>query len=424
MKEAESAAPDMRQVYLPEVVGGGYRDFWHFRGRYRVVKGSRASKKSKTTALNLIWQMLRYPGSNALVVRRTYRSLRDSCFAELKWAAARLGVAEDWQMRENPLEMTYVPTGQKIYFRGLDDPLKVASIVAHSGWLCFMWIEEAYELEREADFDALDESIRGDLPEGLFKQVTLTFNPWHEGHWLKRRFFDRAGDDPDVLVKTVDHRCNEFLDEADRRMFARMAEQDPRRYRVAGLGEWGVSEGLVYERWREAEFVPQEVAARPEVRSVFGLDFGYVNDETALFCGLVDMAERRLYVFDEVYQRGMSNERIYQEIYRRGYAKERIRADCAEPKSIDRLRELGLTRICAARKGRDSILHGIDLVRGFEILVLPQCRNFLAEIGGYCWQQDAAGRALNRPVDERNHLMDAMRYAMEGVLDGEVYSFE
>ncbi len=424
VRMAESGGPDgeVREIYLPELVGGGYRDFWNFKGRYRVVKGSRASKKSKTTALNLIWQMLRYPGSNLLVVRRTYRSLRDSCFAELRWAAEKLGVIESWQLRESPLEMTYVPTGQKIFFRGLDNPLKIASITAHRGWLCFLWIEEAYELESEADFAVLDESIRGDLPEGLFKQVTLTFNPWNERHWLKRRFFD-CDPNEDILAKTVDHRCNEFLDEADRRMFARMAEQDPRRYRVAGLGEWGVSEGLVYERWREEEFDPQEVAARPGVRSVFGLDFGYVNDETALFCGLVDLAARRLYVFDEVYQRGLSNERIYEEVCKKGYAKERIRADCAEPKSIDRLRELGLRRICPARKGRDSVLSGIDLLQGFEIVVLPRCRNFLREIGGYCWQEDRDGRFINRPVDECNHLMDAMRYAMEGVLDGDVYSF-
>ncbi len=414
-------------MYLPDIVGGGYREFWHFRGRYRVVKGSRASKKSKTTALNLIWRLLCYPGSNLLVVRRTYRSLKDSCYAELKWAAERLGVAENWRYRENPLEMEYMPTGQKIFFRGMDDPLKVTSITAVQGYLNFLWIEEAYELDNEADFDILDESIRGELPEGLFKQVTLTFNPWNERHWLKRRFFDAVEENPaakgDILAMTVDYRCNEFLDEADLGLFERMKRENPGRYRVAGLGEWGVSEGLIYERWQSAEFDVGEVAARPGVRSVFGLDFGYVNDETALFCGLADVEARRLYVFDEIYRRGMSNEDIYREINARGYAKECIRADCAEPKSIDRLRELGLRRIRAACKGPDSILHGIDMVRSFEIIVLPECRNFLSEIAGYCWQRDREGRVLNRPVDQHNHLMDAMRYAMEDVFGGSVYSF-
>ena len=122
-----------KRIYLPELVGAGYRDFWNFRGRYRVVKGSRASKKSKTTALNLIWRLLRLPEANLLVVRKTYRSLRESCFAELLWAAERLGVAAAWQTREDPLELTYLPTGQKIFFRGLDDPQKLASMVARRG---------------------------------------------------------------------------------------------------------------------------------------------------------------------------------------------------------------------------------------------------------------------------------------------------
>lgn len=412
----------VREIYLPKLVGAGYREFWHYQGRYRVVKGSRASKKSKTTALNLIWRILTMPGANALVVRRTYRSLKNSCYAELKWAIRQFGVTAAWRFREEPLELTYAPTGQKIYFRGLDDPQKLTSIVAEQGALCFVWLEEAFEISREEDFAMLDESVRGAAPPGLFKQLTLTFNPWNEQHWLKRRFFD-APPDPDVLAMTVDWHCNEFLDAADRRMFERMAEREPARYRVAGLGEWGVTGGLVYERWQECEFDPREIAAKPGVKSVFGLDFGYVNDETALFCGLADMDARRLYVFDEIYQKGLSNEQIAAAVTRRGYAKEKIRADAAEPKSIDRLRELGLYRLRAARKGPGSVMAGIDYLRDFDIMVRPCCRNFLREIGSYCWERDREGRYLNYPKDENNHLMDAMRYAVSEMLTGDVYSF-
>jgi len=110
-------------------------------------------------------------------VRKTFRTLKDSCFTELKWAINRLNLAGYWKVTENPLEMTRMETGQKIYFRGLDDPLKVTSITVDAGHLCWMWIEEAYELMREADFDMIDESIRGRVADGLFKQVTLTFNP-------------------------------------------------------------------------------------------------------------------------------------------------------------------------------------------------------------------------------------------------------
>ncbi len=178
---------DVREVNISEVVGKGYKDFWNFKGRYRVVKGSRASKKSKTTALWYIVNMMKYRGANLLVVRKTFRTLKDSCFTELKWAINRLGVSEFWGVKESPLQIEYLPTGQKIYFRGLDDPLKVTSITVDVGSLCWLWIEEAYEISSENDFNILDESIRGSLEVGfgnnsLFKQITLTFNPWNEHH--------------------------------------------------------------------------------------------------------------------------------------------------------------------------------------------------------------------------------------------------
>ena len=107
------------KIYLPDVVGKGYKNYWNFKGRYRVCKGSRASKKSKTTALNFIVRLIQYPDANLLVVRKTYRTLKDSCFAELKWAIERLGLQDYFECKVSPLEITYLPTSQKIYFRGL-----------------------------------------------------------------------------------------------------------------------------------------------------------------------------------------------------------------------------------------------------------------------------------------------------------------
>lgn len=132
------------QLHLPDIVGQGYGTFWRFKGRYRVCKGSRASKKSKTTALWYIVNLMKYPQANLLVIRKVYRTLHDSCFTDLKWAISRLGVQAFWDVKESPLELTYKPTGQKILFRGLDDPLKVTSIAAEHGYLCWAWIEEAY----------------------------------------------------------------------------------------------------------------------------------------------------------------------------------------------------------------------------------------------------------------------------------------
>jgi len=127
----------VKQIYLPEIVGRGYADFWHFKGRYRVVKGSRASKKSKTTALWHIYNMMKHPGANLLVLRATYNSLKDSCFSDLKWAMARLGVESLWQVVKSPLTLIYKPTGQKILFRGVYDAHRITSITAEKGALCW-----------------------------------------------------------------------------------------------------------------------------------------------------------------------------------------------------------------------------------------------------------------------------------------------
>lgn len=409
--------------YLPEIVGKGYGTFWNFKGRYRVCKGSRASKKSKTMGLEIIHNMMKYPLANTLVVRKTFRTLKDSCYTELKWAANRLGVSHLWNFTISPLEATYIPTGQKIYFRGLDDPLKVTSISVDVGVLCWLWIEEAYEISSEADFNMLDESIRGKTPDGLWKQVTLTLNPWNEHHWIKKRFFD-APPDPDILAMTTNYMCNEWLDKNDLALFERMKRDNPRRYRVAGLGDWGIVDGLIFENWEEREFDIDEIRRKPGVHSVFGLDFGYTNDPTALFCGMIDRENRTLYAFDEMYEKGMSNERIARKVIEMGYRKERITADSAEPKSIDRLRELGLYHIRAARKGKDSISNGIDFLQDYHIVVHPRCVNFLTEISNYTWDTDRFGNKIGKPIDDFNHLMDAMRYACEGEMRGATFSFD
>ncbi len=413
---------NVKRISIQKTIGKGYADFWNFKGRYRVCKGSRASKKSKTTAINFVSKIMKHPDANLLVVRKTFRTLKDSCFAELNWAITKLGVQEYWDAKESPLELTYKPTGQKIYFRGLDDPLKVTSITVKVGYLCWMWIEEAYEILNEADFDILDESIRGEVPEGLYKQVTLTFNPWNEKHWIKKRFFD-AKEDADILAKTTNYLCNEFLDEADKRVFNRMKRDNPRRYQVAGLGDWGIVDGLVFENWEERVFDKNEILNRSNAKTAFGLDFGYTNDPSAFFCGIVDQVAKEIYVFDEIYKEGMSNKMIYEEVERKGYKKERIRADSAEPKSIDDLWSLGLNNIRKARKGPDSINNGIQTIQDYKIIIHPSCVNFLTEITNYTWAQDKFGKKMNKPIDDFNHMMDAMRYALEDI-EGELFSFD
>lgn len=422
-------APEVKRqrVHLPDLVGKGYGTFWRSRHRWEAVKGSRRSKKSKTMALRTIYRIMKHPDANMLVVRKTYRTLRDSCFTELKWAIRRLGVERWWDWKESPLEMTYLPTGQKIYFRGLDDPLKVTSITCEVGVLCWLWIEEAYEITSEEDFDTLVESLMGDLPEGLWRQITLTFNPWNKKTWIRHRFFcDITGMDdegrpiyterktpvsPDgeILAITTTYRCNEWLSPEDVKEFERMRIRNPRRFAVAGDGNWGIVDGLVYEKWREEAFTLDQVKG---CETVAGLDFGYTNDPTAFFIGFLDTKGRKLYVWDEIYKKGLSNRKIYEEIKALGYSKERITADSAEPKSIDELYGLGL-RIKGAKKGRDSVQNGVQWIQDLEIIVHPRNVNFITEISNYTWAQDRFGKKTNVPIDDFNHLMDAMRYALE-----------
>ena len=365
---------------------------------------------------------MKYPGSNLLVIRKVYRTLKDSCFADLKWAINKLQVNDYWSIKESPLEIIYIPTGQKILFRGLDDPLKVTSITVETGNLCWAWVEEAYEINREQDFNMLDESIRGVVEEPLFKQITITFNPWNERHWLKKRFFDV--EDENIMAKTTNYMCNEWLDESDKKLFEDMKKNNPRRYQVAGLGNWGIVEGLVYENWEEKEFDYTEVAKMHGVKSAFGLDFGYTNDPTALFCGLIDVSNRTIYVFDEIYQNAMKNREIAEEIIRKGYGKEKITADSQEPKSIDELYDLGLKGIRNSRKGKDSINNGIQYIQDYKIIIHPRCVNFITEISNYMWDKDKFDNMVNKPVDDFNHLMDAMRYALEDYTKGPTFSFD
>lgn len=410
----------MSNIDLKSVVGKGYADFWHCQKRYRVVKGSRSSKKSTTTSLNIIYRMMSYGSKglfpNTLVVRKTFRTLQDSCFSQLRWAIHKLNVDSLWDCKLSPLEMTYKPTGQKILFRGLDDPLKLTSTTVDKGSLCWMWLEEAYELTSEEDFNMLDESIRGNT-QGLFKQITITLNPWNERHWIKKRFFDKPSED--TFAITTNYQCNEFLDAADLRLFEEMKANNPRRYQVAGLGNWGIVDGLVYEKWDERLF---ELSDIRNCKTFCGLDFGYTNDPTAFVIGFINTNTKELWIWDELYQKGLVNREIAEQIESMGYRKERITADSAEPKSIEELTRLGL-KVKSARKGKDSIMNGIQFIQDYHIHVHPRCSNFITEISNYAWDKDKFNNTLNKPIDEFNHLMDALRYGIEDYIVNKQLTF-
>lgn len=399
-----------KAISLKETIGGGYNRFWNDRSFYRVVKGSRGSKKSKTTALNIVKRTMKHPWANTLVIRRYSNTLSQSAYTDLKWAIQKLGVSHLWKTNESLPELTYKPTGQKILFRGLDDPLKITSITVEHGILCWAWFEEAFEIETEDKFSTVVESIRGsyDAPD-FFKQITVTFNPWSERHWLKRVFFDEATRRANTFSLTTTFRVNEWLDEADRNRFEDLYKTNPRRAKIVCDGEWGIADGLVFDRFKVEEF-ERDLS----LDSYAGLDFGFSVDPTAYIDVAVDEANKRLYICDEHYQPGMLNSEIASMLKYKQAHKRRIVADSAEPKSIEDLKRLGITRLVAARKGKDSILAGIQKIQEYEIIIHPRCTNFIIEINNYVWAKDRlSGDMLNKPIDEYNHLMDALRYALE-----------
>ena len=408
----------VKKVNIAEVIGGGYREFWNSKHRYLVCKGSRGSKKSCTAALKIIYNMMKYPQANTLVIRRVFNTLRDSCWTQLKWAAERLGVSHLWKFTLSPLEATYLPTNQKILFRGLDDPMSVTSITVNKGYLCWVWLEEAYQVEDEDSFNKVDLSIRGELPDNYYKQFIITFNPWNEHHWLKKRFFDNPDDN--TLALTTTYKCNEWLGSDDIALFEQMKIRNPRRFRIEGEGEWGISEGLIYENFVEQEFDYREISKRKSARAVFGLDWGYSNDPTAFICAIVDQDTKEIFIFDEHYQKAMVNSEIASMIKYKGYAKEQIIGDSSEPKSIEELKRAGITRIKPAAKGKDSILNGIQFIQDFKLIVHPKCENTIIELSNYCWDTKD-GIAINKPIDAYNHLMDALRYSMEQIKRKELF---
>ena len=298
---------EAKTINYKDVVGGGYDDFWRDKHRYRVLKGGRASKKSTTTALWFIYNIMKYPQANALVVRKTYNTHHDSTFAALKWAAERLNVTKYWQFKENPLEAIYKPTKQRILFRGFDDVLKLTSITVDKGVLCWVWLEEAYELDTEEDFQTLDESIRGELPEGsgLWKQITLTYNPWINSHWTKTRFFDKQ--DPDAFTLTTTYRCNEWLDDSDRKLIESLNDKsspayDPERYLVVGLGEYGIPGGAYFDEFRKDVHVIDPFQIPSDWRRYVTIDYGL--DMFACYWIAVDW-HNKAYVYREIYKSGV-----------------------------------------------------------------------------------------------------------------------
>lgn len=416
------------KVSLAEVMGRGYNRFYHSRNFYRVVKGSRGSKKSKTAALSYIANLLKYEWANLLVVRRYSNTNKQSTYTDFKWAAAKLKVYHLFKFNESLPEITVKATGQKILFRGLDDELKITSIAVDVGMLCWAWFEEAYQIENQEKFDTVVESIRGSFDDpNFYKQITVTFNPWSERHWLKRAFFDSKTRFSDVFADTTTFRDNEWLDDQDKTRLMDLYRTNPRRARVVCDGDWGVAEGLVFD----GNFEVMEFDFNKKIKeigvTVHGMDFGFTHDPTTLPSAVFDEIRKELWIYGELYKTGLLIDDIVHEVEERELTRAKIVADSANPLMIAELQRKGISRMKGARKGKDSIEQGITFMQGLKIYIHPSCVNTIEEFNTYCYDKDKEGNWLNQPEDNNNHIIDALRYALEdynGKGKGKVKAFK
>ncbi|MGK8282997.1 PBSX family phage terminase large subunit [Staphylococcus epidermidis] len=402
-----------KKLSITKTIGSGYNEFWHNKNFYRVVKGSRGSKKSKTTALNFIYRLMEYEWANLLVVRRFSNTNKQSTYTDLKWATNQLGVTHLFKFNDSLPEITYKPTGQKILFRGLDDPLKITSITVENGILCWSWFEEAYQIETFDKFSTVVESIRGSIDDSeFFKQITVTFNPWSERHWLKPTFFDEDTKLNNTFSYTTTYRVNEWLDEVDIARYEDLYRTNPRRARIVCDGDWGVAEGLVFENFEVKEFDWVKKLKEKQVVA-HGSDFGFTQDPTTLISTIVDIQNKELWIYDEHYQRGMLTDEIYQMYIDKGLKNAEIIADSAEKRLITEIKRKGISNIKPSVKGQGSIMQGVQFIQGFKIYVHPSCEHTIEELNTYTFDQDKDGNWLNKPIDENNHILDALRYSLE-----------
>ena len=393
---------------LSEIVGAGYDEFLKFKGRYLIVKGGRGSKKSTTAALKIITGMMKYPLSNAVVIRQVFNTQKDSTFKQLQWACEALGVSRKWKFTTSPLEATYLPTGQKIYFRGMDNPLSITSITVAKGFLCYCWFEEAYQITSEENFNKVDLSLRGQMPEGYYRQIIMTFNPWSDKTWIKKRFFDTPDND-NKLSMTTTYECNEWLDDSFLQIMREMRERQPRRYRIEGDGEWGVSEGLVFDNWKVEDFDQ----AALDLPLSLGLDFGW-KDPTAIAVMRVDEENKRLYLCEEYYHSQKTLDEVADWLKENGYQKSVIVADSAEPRSIEELKQKNIRRIKPCKKGAGSIMEGVRKLQEYEIIIHPSCENAVIEFENYAFDKDKFDNWVDKPIDDFCHIIDSMRYGIQG----------
>jgi len=375
--------------------------------RYRIIYGGAGSGKSHFIAQETLLNMLSDGKYSYLVVRKTAKSIKNSVFKSLVSKIHQYGLGDYFKVNKTDMSVECV-NGSLLVTSGLDDVEKLKSIDGINR----IWVEEASEIT-ESDFDQLDLRMRGLNTVGY--QMTFTFNPISELHWLKKRFFDLGG--PDVFVLKTTYKDNKYLDEAYVKKLENLINNDFQFYRIYVLGEWGSIGNLVFTKWKKAnlneliDIGDKQVPLKSTFDNYYnGLDFGFASDPLAFIRLHYDVKNKRIYVTDEIMQTEMFNDEA-SEVIKPIINNEILSCD-TEPKSVADLRRNGLNAK-SAKKGAGSIEHGIKFIQQCEIIVDVGCVNTIRELSGYKWREDKDGNIIPKPVEYDNHLIDAMRYALE-----------
>jgi phage terminase large subunit len=380
--------------------------------RYQVAWGGAGSGKSHIVARKILYRLLKesHVKHNFLIIRKVDRTIKRSVFTLVRNIISIWGLVDEFDVNLTDKTITYKSTGSQIMFSGLDDVEKLKSIEGVTS----IWCEEATELTQE-DFEQLDLRLRGETR--CLKQIILTLNPISEQHWIKRVFFDDPIDGCFTLKTTF--LDNQFIDDEYKMVMENKKKTNPRYYNIYALGNWGTAEGLVFNNVEARTIRESDVAGLDFVQ---GLDFGYTNDPTAFNQSYIDFKNKIIYVYDGFYEKGMSNDAIADKLKSMRAHKYKTVADSSEPKSIDYIRTKQVNMV-GAMKGRDSVNAGIDYLLNFKIVVNSHLVEFMTEFNNYCWAVDKDGKQINKPVDDFNHFIDSLRYAIEQYMRGTSFVF-
>lgn len=381
--------------------------------RYVVMKGSAGSGKSVDTAQNYILRLMQDKGRNLVCIRKADITNRDSTYAELTGAIYKMfgSKAEKyWDIKQSPLQLTCKANGNKIIFRGVNDEKqreKLKSITFQKGKLTDVWIEEATEIT-QADFEIIDDRLRGELPDGQFYQIRMTFNPVNKNHWIKRVFFDIPDDN--VLTHHSTYLGNKFIDEAYKARMERRKVVDPEGYQIYGLGEWGEIGGLILHNW-EVKDISQNPADYDDFS--MGQDFGFNHANVILPVGYKD---GDLYITKELYEFEKDTSELIALAGNMGIPKNRdMWCDSAEPDRIKMWKKAGYRAMGVDKGGSaGSVKAQIDWLKQRRIFVHPSCVNTVKELQQWKWKRDEkTGEYLDEPVAFQDDAMAALRYAPE-----------